>query len=153
MQVIPALALVAIFLFSIGRIDGWVLKDQNYEISIDSSFLHDLSNDVKFPNRPVGDCVDGSKELADHYQNEGYNVIYAMFQGTMTEQGHVWLLVENPAHKSTWLAVDNYLGPMMGGTYENYTWKYYCPQYSFGNFSQINDFILRITVNCTELLN
>jgi hypothetical protein len=139
------LALAIILVFSLGPIDAWVLKNQNYEISIDSSFLHNISKGVKFPNRPLGDCIDGTKDLADHFQNEGYNITYAMYQGTWETQGHVWLLVENPAHKGTWLAVDNYLGPMMGNNPKYYTLEYYRPQFSFGNFSQIGDFILRIT--------
>ena len=140
---LPIFALAAILVLSASPIDGWVLKNQNYEISMDSSFLHNISKDVKFPNRPLGDCVDGSKELAKHYRNEGYNVIYAMFRGTWEERGHIWLLVENPTHKGTWLAVDNYLGPMIGGIW-SYNWEYYYPQFSFDNISLIDDISLKI---------
>ena len=132
------LALVALVAFVlIGPAVAWTEHNYTYIRSTDINFLHNISNVTCYPNKPLGYCIDGTREVVEALKAKNYNVTYAMYQGTWTEQGHVWCLVENPAHKNTWLAVDNVYGPIA----QDY-WQYYKPQYSFDTFDQIDKFTL-----------
>jgi hypothetical protein len=132
-----------------GIVAAWSEQNYSYDRSTDPAFLENMTKAFAYPVEPVkglvGQCCDGTDQIVRELRSKGFNVTYATYEGTWDHQGHTWCLVENPAKKCTWLAIDNLYGPI------NQTFgQYYRPQYSFGDYGQIeSEFALKKNIDPT----
>jgi hypothetical protein len=109
-----------------------VKKNLTYSKTSDQSFIKAISRYVVFPVTPLGMCFDGSQKLADTYKSFNYKVMYLYDPSAGGySQGHLWIVVENPSKKDTWLAVDSYYGPTASS-------DYYLAPYSFDDIKYLD---------------
>ena len=102
-----------------------IMKNVNYIKSNNEKFIEIIKKSVKFPVTPLGLCYDGTQQIGKTYKGLGYNVHYLYYAASGTFQGHIWIVIEDPANKNTWLAVDSYYGPMTDDD------RYYHAEYTF----------------------
>lgn len=102
-----------------------------YNKTKDSEFLRTISQYVLFPVTPLGLCYDGSQQLDETYRSFDYNVAFMYDPAQFDSQGHLWVVVEDPNAKDTWIAVDSYYGIMDGE-------EYYTAPYSFTDFKYLD---------------
>lgn len=110
-------------------------------------FRQEVAGVMDFPVTRLGMCYDGSR-MAGSVYDDNYNVMYAYTRGIAFstvpgEQGHVWVLVEDPAVANTWAAVDSYYGVVTDGSY------YTCYRVS-SNFADIEDMVPSVELPVPE---
>ena len=122
--------------------DGEIKKDKTYTKTANKDFVETIAKLNKFPVTPLGMCEEGAQILGKTYKNSGYNIYYMVHPNSDNHPGHMWIVVEDPAQKNTWLAVDSYFGPITKD--DNY---YYSAPYSFedNNYLKLIDPVLRIS--------
>jgi hypothetical protein len=109
-----------------------IKKNVNYIKSNDEGFIDTIKKSVYFPVEPLGMCFDGAQQVAKAYKGLGYNVYYLYCPASATFQGHIWITIEDPSDKNTWLAVDSYYGPTTDDD------RYYHAEYSFSDIKYLD---------------
>ena len=122
--------------------EGEIKKDKTYTKTANRDFIETIGKLTKFPVTPLGMCEEGAQILGKTYKNSGYNIYYMVHPDSDNHPGHMWVMVEDPAQKNTWLAVDSYFGPI---TKDND--YYYSAPYSFqdNNYLKLIEPVLRIS--------
>jgi hypothetical protein len=122
--------------------EGEIRKDKTYTKTANGNFIETIRKVTNFPVAPLGMCEDGAQILGKAYKNSGYNTYYMVHPNSDNHPGHMWVVVEDPAQKNTWLAVDSYFGPITKD--DDY---YYSAPYSFkdNNYLKLIDPVLRIS--------
>lgn len=117
-------------------------KDKTYAKTANKDFVETISKLTDFPVAPLGMCEEGSKRMGKIYKNSGYNLYYMVRPNSDNHPGHMWIVVEDPAQKNTWLAVDSYFGTATKD--DKY---YYSSSYSFQdyNYLKLIDPVLRVS--------
>ncbi|OPY44920.1 MAG: hypothetical protein A4E47_01246 [Methanosaeta sp. PtaU1.Bin028] len=105
--------------------------NRTYSRTKDKEFINTASRYVIFPVTPLGMCYDGSQKLDEIYRSFGYNVTYLFDPAQYQNQGHLWVVVEDPSVPNTWLAVDSYYGIVEEE-------GYYKAPYSFTDFKYLD---------------
>lgn len=109
-----------------------IKKNGNYIKSNNKGFIDTIKKSVNFPVAPMGQCFDGAQQVAKAYKGLGYNVYYLYCPASGTFQGHIWIVIEDPSDKNTWLAVDSYYGPMTDDD------RYYHAEYGFPDIKYLD---------------
>ena len=122
--------------------EGEIKKDKAYTKTANKDFVETIRKLANFPVAPLGMCEEGAQILGKTYQNSGYNIYYMVHPNSDNHPGHMWVVVENPDKKNTWLAVDSYYGPVTKD--DDY---YYSAPYSFqdNNYLKLIDPVLRVS--------
>ncbi len=109
-----------------------IKKNVNYIKSNNKGFIETTKKSVSFPVAPLGLCFDGAQQVAKAYKGLGYNAYYLYCPASGTFPGHIWIAIEDPSDKNTWLAVDSYYGPMTDDD------RYYHAEYSFSDIKYLD---------------
>ena len=109
-----------------------IKKNVTYAKTSNLDFIKTISRYTVFPVAPMGMCFEGSQKLAATYNSFNYKIryLYDPSEGGYS-QGHIWIAVEDPSKKDTWLAVDSYYGSMA-------TSEYYFAPYSFDDIKYLD---------------
>lgn len=102
-----------------------------YNKTNDNGFLRTISQYTLFPVTPFGMCYDGSQQLEEIYKSFDYSVVFMYDPAQYDSQGHLWVVVEDPGARGTWIAVDSYYGIMDSR-------EYYTAPYSFTDFKYLD---------------
>src|SRR5271157_5143232 len=106
--------------------EGEIKKDKTYKKTANKDIVETINKLTNFPVAPLGMCEEGAQILGKTYKNSGYNIYYMVHPNSDNHPGHMWVVVEDPDKKNTWLAVDSYSGPVTKD--DDY---YYSAPYSF----------------------
>lgn len=122
--------------------EGEIKKDKTYTKTANKDFVEAIGKLTSFPVAPLGMCEEGAQILGKTYKNSGYNIYYMVHPNSDNHPGHMWVVVENPDKKNTWLAVDSYYGPVTED--DDY---YYSAPYSFqdNSYLKLIDPVLRVS--------
>lgn len=94
-----------------------IQKDRSYNMTSNQEFIKSVSRLTMFPVTPLGMCYDGSQKLANLYTEFGYKIRYMYDPSGFENQGHLWIIVEDPDNGDRWLAVDSYYGVVTESSY------------------------------------